>query len=91
MDSTDTESASELEEDKATETRSIKVQVTIVTPCTHPFSVEVLCQNEKMNPFKFHTVFNSKEHFMKTLRFLLPNLNRSNIKYYGPQTKCYNT
>ena len=89
MDSTDTESASEIEEDKATETRSVKVQVTNVTPCTHPFSVEVLCQNEKMNAFKFHTGFNNKEHFMKTLRFLLPNLNRSNIKYYDPRTKYY--
>ena len=26
---------------------------------------------------------------MKTLRFLLPNLNRSNIKYYDPRTKYY--
>ena len=41
--STDTESSSEIEEDKATKTRSVKVQVTIVTPCTQPFSVEVLC------------------------------------------------
>ena len=89
--SSDTETASEID-DKNDRNRSVKVQASIEVPCTHLFSLETLtsiCQVGKNKVFIFHTGFNDFDHFMKTLTFLVPDLNRLNINYYDKRAKHY--
>lgn len=94
VESEETDSASEIEEGHTPKTRSVKIQVTSTMPCEHAFSVNALqhlCENGKKHAFKFHTGFNNLTQFMTILTFLLPDLDRSNIRYYESRTKVYST
>ena len=57
-------------------------------PCMHAFSLSHLiskCTTAKKHKklFAHFTGFSSQEHFLETLIFLLPNLDRKNLVYWG--------